>query len=452
MAISVKEAAVYFAMAESAEQGGSEVAIRFEANGKIIAIGINDARSVYDARSAIINVLQNSKSTQETFIATSYLADNTDEKSLGMCAMQKIKRVYFLNKKKICSLKNQVGKETPWKEVIPMNKFEGKQVSFNSLDSTSPKEWLNQIAANPPKPTTDSVTAYMYKCYKKATRFNYFENFPDLTLPANLPSPGRRVNNALRHEIFNKLAWAIVGEAISQRSIRYPDGHNIGSVLRGPEDQILAWGINTGSGSQNNTLHGEVNLILNYRKHTIQGKAIGEGLANDEKPIVYSTLEPCHMCAGIIAAGGDHLTCYYSQIDEGIKKNALKRKSHDSSQLVIDEIPLIRKGANRMGRLMNFVYLFERGYINREPHKGVKKKPAVTSVLNREVQGRLILLVINDYFDLVPKGTQERKTWDTSEEKIIWEAGFELLQHINPGVKAKWEAYHRALPRISSPD
>ena len=443
MAISVKEAAVYFALAESAKQGGKDVAIRFKANGEITGIGIDDARSVYDTRSAIINVLQNSRSGN--FIATSY-NPRTDEKSLGMCIMQSISKVFFRESGKILFLQNRNGNNPPWESASYASIGGEAQVDFTALGAASPSDWLRDQERKPSSSTTASDTPAgaakkMYDFYIAATRFTHFSAFPKLTLPPNLPSPGKRVNSPLSHEIFNKLAWAIVGEAATQREGNpFPNGHNIGSVLRGPQDQILAWGINTGSGSRNSTLHGEVNLLLNYREHSIAGAEIGAGVSvANEKPIVYSTLEPCHMCAGVIAAGGNDLQCYYSQSDGGIEFNALQRNYNRSKQAAVDNITGIAKSANIMGLLGGFYYMG--GEVALRQSGAKKDKPAVTPLLNKKVH-RFILLAIQEYFELVPKlETTQRDNWEWSKEKIIWEAGLKLLHHINPGVKAKWEAY-----------
>lgn len=442
MAISVKEAAVYFALAESVRLR-TKVAIRFEANGKVIAIGIDDARTVYDARSAIINVLQNSRTKNENFIATSFPA-NTDEKSLGMCIIENVKEVFYLDSgtRRVQVVTLQSGQNPP-RAVAPFQPGNGDVfVNFDAPQNIAHIEgWFDQIGPNLPQklnihnkgPADYAKQVYDTFIAKRDSLFGHINNFPNLTLPDNLPSPGARVNNPLRHEIFNKLAWAIVGEAAVMRGTgpgQYPNGHNIGCVMRGSQDEIIGWGINTGTGSRNTTLHGEVNLLLNYRKPPNMGGEIGVG---DNKPIIYSTLEPCHMCAGIIATAGDGLRCYYSQSDEAIQHNALERSINNSAQIAINDIANIARGANRMGRVAGSAYGYE------ERREG--GRTSVTTILNKDIrQG--ILHAIQDYFDLVPQsGSPQRVIWDASTEKIIWEAGLKLLYHINPGVQAKWEAY-----------
>ena len=64
----------------------------------------------------------------------------------------------------------------------------------------------------------------------------------------------------------------------------------IAALLVGPEDEILAWGLN--SNSKNKTLHAEVNLVQDYFRRT--GRKIPRGAR------IYSTHKPCKMCAGMI--------------------------------------------------------------------------------------------------------------------------------------------------------
>lgn len=444
MAISVKEAAVLFALAESQNNGDKVVAIRFESSGKIAGIGINDSRSEFDSRSAIINVLQNTKSRKAKFIACSH---SPDERSLGMCLMQDIKLILFPGEKSPLApqvaLNRQIlsAEPTPKKNFNPHWGFTTFERDRDETQAGLPdpnkgelaKDWLERLKAAPNKSSLK-----MLSNYEGAQRVRHFQESPVLSVPPGLPKPdGGRVDNPLRHEIFLKLAWAVVGEASTRREPNgpYPKGHNIGSVLRGPNDEILAWGINTGK--KHFSLHGEVNLIQNYHKQ-IEGKAIGENDADAKKPILYSTLEPCYMCAGIYANSGEKLKCVFSQDDPGILFNSLAQQFRHSQQDFVDEISDISKNANRMGRLAGSAYGYEERRLVRE--KARNKKPAVTGMLNNKID-MAILYAIEDYFDLVPdKGTDARKTWDKVEEKSIWEAGLKLLHHINPAVKAKWEA------------
>lgn len=448
MSISIKKAAVYFALAKSsAGAGNPKVAIRFEGNGKIVAFGIDDERSAYDTRSAIINVLQNSKSKKETFLATSFpVHDGTnilDEKSLGMCTIENVQQVLFFNTttNRVQSLTFDSANDPPWSLQDYVSVAGDNEATFPELGTQTPPEWL--AAAMPADGAGDvrgtdppDNARRMYETYvnaeaegnaEKNIRYRHLpdEKYPDLAMPVGLPAPSGRVDSVIRHRIFNSLAWAIVGEAISQRGNtaekKYPNGHNIGSVLRGPNDEILAWGINSNIGSKNNTLHGEVNLVLNYRKHAIDGAAIGAADATDKKPILYSTLEPCQMCSGVVAKAGDNLKCYYGQKDGGIHNSALERRVNNSEQMLVNDIAGMPEAANPKGRAITSMYA------QRQEAAG-GKRVNLTKLLDKEFAVQM-QFAIQDYFDL--------KAGLTDDDLKIWEAGYQLLVTINEGVTKK---------------
>lgn len=107
--------------------------------------------------------------------------------------------------------------------------------------------------------------------------------------PTYTPSPAQQE----RDEIYALLAYAVVYADWQNDNKR---GYNIGAVLVDPHRpkgrQLLCWARNSVNTSRNGTQHGEVNLLTNYLHVSRNSKA--RGLR------VYTTLEPCPMCAGML--------------------------------------------------------------------------------------------------------------------------------------------------------
>ena len=94
-----------------------------------------------------------------------------------------------------------------------------------------------------------------------------------------------------RDEIFALLAYAVIlkdwqDESSSGR------GYNIGSVLVDSQHQVRCWARNSVNVTGNESQHGEVRLITNYLHNTEQFDLKGYRL--------YTTLEPCAMCGGMM--------------------------------------------------------------------------------------------------------------------------------------------------------
>nr|WP_276599166.1 Bd3614 family nucleic acid deaminase [Nannocystis sp. SCPEA4] len=98
-------------------------------------------------------------------------------------------------------------------------------------------------------------------------------------------------------------AFALVECRVRKRSM---DGHNIGAILVTNGGQVLSWGLN--QYNVNHTFHAEVNTLQSYWKRT--GAAVPDG------SVLFTTLKPCKMCAGMIQHAGVRRT-YMGQDDPG---------------------------------------------------------------------------------------------------------------------------------------
>ena len=126
-----------------------------------------------------------------------------------------------------------------------------------------------------------------------------------------------------RDEIFTLLAYAVV---LKDWQVKGPDkrGHNIGSVLVDPTGtNVVFWARNCNAKLQNGTQHGEVRLMIGYldkiRSYNLKGYT------------VYTTLEPCAQCSGMMTLQSIGRTVY-GQKDPGFG-DAIERLNLDTSEL-----------------------------------------------------------------------------------------------------------------------
>ena len=94
-----------------------------------------------------------------------------------------------------------------------------------------------------------------------------------------------------KDQIFSMLAYSIMAKDWQSELQDVKRGHNIGAVLVN-NDEPLAWAVNCNARTKNGTQHAEVRTITGYLKFSRIRNLTGH--------TVYTTLEPCAMCAGMI--------------------------------------------------------------------------------------------------------------------------------------------------------
>ncbi len=94
-----------------------------------------------------------------------------------------------------------------------------------------------------------------------------------------------------KDEIYSLLAYSIV-YLDWQDDDRNGRGYNVGSVLVNPENIPIAYALNSINVLNNSTKHGEIILMSEYLSKN--------GIFNLSGYTIYSTLEPCAMCAGMM--------------------------------------------------------------------------------------------------------------------------------------------------------
>lgn len=399
MPISIHEGALYLAYAEKNARN-RDVAVCVQGD-RVSAVGVDDAVGANDSRTPVINILQNARVRDNAFIATTY---RPKESCRGMAAMLGVDRFVYASGAGIRNLiDNGDGQWTdqPAFGGVAYNGISAFPIAnFNAANEpTRAREgarWYRTVqlaAPNPGDPGNVRLNA-LTQSMQAAVRHTRAVG-PVLNLPDQLIGGGVRVDDAARHQMFMKLAFAIVGCAfVDDRYQGFAGGHNIGCVLRGPDDRIIGWGVNSG-GAFGSTYHGEVNLLQNYHRRNA-GAALPNG------SILYSTLEPCHMCAGMIAESGRNIAVYYGQADPGIQNNALARQHNGCNQQVL---------ANLTGIHLDDEY-------NGGP---------ITQFLTSEAAEGVLLEARDRYMDARPDGAADR---------AIWRDGVGILELIDPNIRA----------------
>ena len=131
-------------------------------------------------------------------------------------------------------------------------------------------------------------------------------NHPHSTYPQYNPSPEQME----RDQIYQLVAYAVVRADWQTGSwgSKGARGYNIGSILVNAdidpnENQIVCWARNTVIETGNETQHGEVRLMTNYLHNAKASSLRG-------KYRLYTTLEPCAMCGGMMAQQNLGVTLY----------------------------------------------------------------------------------------------------------------------------------------------
>lgn len=156
----------------------------------------------------------------------------------------------------------------------------------------------------------------------------------DISIDPNLLNKAQKFaeNNMILHpnnefteqdNIFMLLAYAVVYKDWQNNDMQNNRGYNIGSVLVNEKKEVVFWARNCVNKTKNMTEHGEVRLMTNYLKRSDQVKL--------KNYTIYTTLEPCAMCSGMMILAALPRTVY-GQKDPAYG-DALERLELDSRDL-----------------------------------------------------------------------------------------------------------------------
>ena len=159
-------------------------------------------------------------------------------------------------------------------------------------------------------------------------------------------------------EVVDNLVMMLALEIVGQlhgplrenayRSDEYT-GQNIAAVLADADGALVGWGVNTNV--NNTTRHGEMNLIINYLT-TYNGAPLPNG------GTLYTTLEPCEMCSGMITRAvrtGHNFRVIYALRDKTLINTALRTKVKNTIVMSESSAKLIYEStAKRFGTALGF--------------------------------------------------------------------------------------------------
>ena len=191
-----------------------------------------------------------------------------------------------------------------------------------------------------------------------------------------------------RNEIFMLLTYSIVAADWQTSDSENPRGHNIGAILVDNETlEPVHWSCNSNAKYNDSTQHAEVRLIQQFISQNNEIKYL-------DKYTVYTTLEPCAMCSGMMC-----LTkvsdIIYGQSDTGFG-NTFERLALDSTKCLGDH------GYSPYPRLPNIVAKTSLGICKRletENQKYAQTNPddSITSFLSSKQAERIYFDAINQF-------------------------------------------------------
>lgn len=147
---------------------------------------------------------------------------------------------------------------------------------------------------------------------------------------------------AERDAIFSLAAYAVVFQnwQTTETPKKEQRGHNIGSILVNANNTPVAWGRNCIAQEVDGTQHGEVRVMQQYIKEA--NSELLDGYT------IYTTLEPCIMCSGMMSLV-KVAHCVYGQTDGDNPEagrigygRAIERLQLDSSSLPNGYVPYPR--------------------------------------------------------------------------------------------------------------
>lgn len=145
------------------------------------------------------------------------------------------------------------------------------------------------------------------------------------------PTKESEAINKEKDELFQRCAYCLVLKDWQTPNDKPGRGHNIAAIMV-KDGHIISGARNCNFKTHNTTQHAEVRTILNYLKNS--------GAENLKGCTIYTTLEPCVMCAGMMTqAQLDRVV--YGQTDPDYGK-ALERIQLDSHTLPNGFLPYPR--------------------------------------------------------------------------------------------------------------
>ncbi|WP_426746028.1 Bd3614 family nucleic acid deaminase [Myxococcus faecalis] len=294
---------------------------------EIVGVGYDAQGTARNWQTAIVNVLQRTRGGEDLHCVSSNLPTSM---CWGMAHVLKVNRVWIargsggnrppmVKSFKGDALQEQVGLGNASAQLRQLNPLSSaghflETVKQRGLDQKLPKHVAAAVEAVTKPPSIDR------RCWPSPSVERAFGTVPD----------SRATDVQLERDLYIRLVVALTGMTWSPK----PDGpiasrgelasgNNVAAVLvhRG---RIIGWGLNTLA--QNLTFHAETIAIQTYLK-SMRVSALPQGCT------IYSSLQPCDMCAGFIEHVGNGVEVRYAVSDRELQTVLDSSKNENSATL-----------------------------------------------------------------------------------------------------------------------
>ncbi|WP_035055777.1 Bd3614 family nucleic acid deaminase [Andreprevotia chitinilytica] len=358
-------------------QGGKDAAIVMK-NGRCVAIGIASAKAY---ETAIVNVMHN----VDTRGCNVYASYDPTEMCLGLCWQRNVNRIVYVEgfaPKTVCpdddNIHSPIDLVTDGNYAIPyridLPGWQAKKVLLDTFptDNTKLDTWIDLYNSSKVTLTHSAQNVYndLDGCgYVYTSRVSDVNEKSMLgRIADSLPvQDGACVTEQSKKDyLWMKIAYALAGAALPDTRVGLTTGHNVAAVMVSSTDTILGWGVNMNR--LNGCFHAETSMILAYlAKNNVT--ALPAGVR------VYSTLAPCHMCAGLITTLGTDVPVVVGHIDPRIQDSALDLKRNGSIQRLTAMMPIVQKPIVEIPELRAYAESVRKGLPTPKSFPSLAKTP-----------------------------------------------------------------------------
>lgn len=310
---------------------------------RFLAYGVHTGDGGF--QTAIVNVLQNYEyDMAKCWIIATYAPS---EMCLGMAQVRALGGLAYLNSSgtivraidgeeiNTASFKVAEG-DVPAAETLPAWNAVGAW--FSTVSGLQSRRQLTRTALNP---FTSINDCYNSSNLQFATRWMPGDIRTMLTtLPTDAAPPALVESDAIN--VYMRLACAIVGQSwtplLQWNPAKKPGqimgGTNIGAVMV-HNNSIIGWGLNLLS--RDKSFHAETIMLQSYLMKNNR-TTLPTGCK------IYTSLQPCRMCAGFITRVGTNVKVYYGLRDQGLTTVLTKGATNGCTEVAASSLESFGKG------------------------------------------------------------------------------------------------------------